>query len=704
LFYFAGHGIALDSDDGPHGYLVPVDACLEDKTSLLSMHTIYQALHALPCRHLLAILDCCFAGAFRWSTLRDFFPIRERLYQEQFVRFVQDPAWQVITSADYDQKALDYLTGDSFGERGDASRQGIRHSPFALALFDALEGNADISPPAKDGQPAGDGIITATELLLYLREHVEYTTQNIGNRQTPMLWPLQKHDKGEYVFAVPGYGEPQLLPAPALSTANNPYRGLLPFAEEDTNLFFGRQTLIRDLTEKVIEGPLAVVLGASGSGKSSLVRAGLFPQLRMRQADEWLLLPPMRPTEKPLTVLTNLLSTLSTGVGQPATNSRNDKALASFTLLEQLETVIQSLQLSPQRHLLLFIDQFEELITQCDDECEREHFMALLAALVQIDPVNIHIVLTLRSDFESQFANESLAPYWHAARFVVTPMSRSELREVVEGPAKELVLFFEPAELVDQIIDEVIQSPGILPLLSFTLSELYLAYLTRNSKNRALTQEDYEKLGGVIGSLRFRAMEEYKSLSVAEQATMRRVLLRMVSLESSELTRRRVPLTELEYPDVEENQRVHKIVEQLTNRARLLVKGSMNDGTDKGEAYVEPAHDALVQGWDMLLVWVREAKEYLPLQRRLNQAAIDWESRNYSPDHLWHNEPRLPQLQQVLRDAQQFAEDQLWQIDTISWQIRQSLWPSIAAPSNPTWFNKKETAFVQQSILRKASE
>ena len=161
------------------------------------------ALQALPCRHLLLILDCCFSGAFQWASrmraIGSLMP--KRIYKERFDRFVLDPAWQVITSAAYDQKAMDVLQGRATGDRGlAAAANGEAHSPFALALFEALAGEADF----RTGRE-GDGVITATEVYAYVRDRVEPETLDAGQsrRQTPGFFPLRKHDKGEFVFLHP---------------------------------------------------------------------------------------------------------------------------------------------------------------------------------------------------------------------------------------------------------------------------------------------------------------------------------------------------------------------------------------------------------------------------------------------------------------------------------------------------------------------
>ncbi|HMN31548.1 MAG TPA: caspase family protein, partial [Caldilineaceae bacterium] len=224
LIYFAGHGIALDGEDGPEGYLIPQDARADNRSSFLAMSDLYSWLEELTCRHLLVILDCCFAGAFTWYRRRNLRPVHDTLYREHYDRFLREPAWQVLTSAAYDQEALDVLAGKPIGERGATGSDGVQHSPFANALFDALAGAGDLIPKG-----IGDGVVTATELYLYLRESVEMQARGQANHaQTPELWPFsrQKHGKGEYIFLVPGHGEPLLPPAPSLSASNNPYRGL----------------------------------------------------------------------------------------------------------------------------------------------------------------------------------------------------------------------------------------------------------------------------------------------------------------------------------------------------------------------------------------------------------------------------------------------------------------------------------------------
>src|SRR5690606_20444963 len=174
--------------DGPEGYLIPADARPDDPSTYIAMADLHRWLESLPCRHLLVVLDCCFAGSFTWYGGRSVRPIGKKLYREHYDRFLCEPAWQIITSAAHDQEALDVLSGGVLGVRGEHSADGERHSPFADAFFAALQGEGDLMP--KGG---GDGVVTATELYLYLRQSVEVCAEQYAkHRQAPELWPFSR--------------------------------------------------------------------------------------------------------------------------------------------------------------------------------------------------------------------------------------------------------------------------------------------------------------------------------------------------------------------------------------------------------------------------------------------------------------------------------------------------------------------------------
>lgn len=805
IVYFAGHGLPRNSQDGPKGYLVPQDADWQKEGSFLAMSEVYEALSKLECHHLLVILDCCFAGTFRWAGRRKIIPILETVRREHYDRFIRYPAWQVITSAAHDQEALDVakLAEDKRGAVRDDKQE--LHSPFALALLEGLrENKADLIP---------DGVITAHELYVYLDQQV---SQLSGSRQKPGIYPMRlEYDRGEFVFTKPGFTSEQLKPAPLLNESNNPYRGLASFDEKHARFFFGRKILVEELQRRLCQPnrSLTVVLGPSGSGKSSLVKAGLIPDLR--QESKWYILDPMRPDRFPFTALARailpiaqpeLIEQLSQvcfldEVFKPkdknnqddseeptdavfvklaeswnsatpeakllliadyfqqlqklCRNSQEEEQLSQLyrAIFEKLESLSNRLQNEPQHltslikkwsdsppsaKLLLTIDQFEELITMSQDSQTETHggdetpderaaeaqpwvpfLQALREAIVQCSQ-QLHIVLTLRSDFEPRFLSSPLSTYWKDARFPVRAMNLDELRQAIEGPALKQALYFEPPELVGKLIDEVGQMPGALPLLSFTLSELYIKLHDRwtkdNATDRALRIKDYEELGGVAGALTRRATEEYDNLvkkfgeesGKAHQATMRRVMLRMVTIEGGAVARRRVSESELAYSDAEESKRVEYVVNRLVE-ARLLVKGQ-----EAGTVYVEPAHDFLVRGWDELQKWIKNQQDDLALQQRLTVAANDW--RNQS-----QQEKEYKTLLSILKQAETFfiCKVQDWQLDRERRKQRkaesskrsreksvQYLWDDdprleqlkrILIGNN--WFNRTEDSFVRESLI-----
>ena len=279
LFYFAGHGVADDGDGRPEGYLLPVDAQLDDISSFFPMKTLHDQLSVLDCAHMLLILDCCFSGAFRWASKDRAagVPPPRRISQYRFQRFCEDEASQVITSASYYQKAQDVsnLKARALGKRDEviaaATQDSNIHSPFAQALLEGLGGLADTRISER-----GDGVITSKELYNYIGDRLAEMSDPGSNKesQKPNYIELDDHGGGEYIFLHPRH--PLNLPP---TPNRNPFKGLASYDESDRDLFFGRGQAISELEQKSAMNRLVVVSGISGSGKSSVVKAGLLPRL-----------------------------------------------------------------------------------------------------------------------------------------------------------------------------------------------------------------------------------------------------------------------------------------------------------------------------------------------------------------------------------------------------------------------------------------
>lgn len=439
LVYFAGHGLALPSDRGPEGHLLLSDADPGDPRSFFAMSELRQLIGALPCRHVLIVLDCCFAGTFRWAGQRISRHVPGRAFLETLDRYVRHRAWQVLVSTSHDQEAIDAMRALAAPASPaqtlvDALRahraEAEVHSPFATALMRALDGHADYTR---------DGLITATELELFVRDAVEQATRV---RQTPQLYKLEEHDRGEFVFQVPG--EPLCLdPAPALSLTACPYQGLQPFGAAERGRFYGRGEAVAALIARVAAHPLTVLLGPSGTGKSSLLAAGLLPAL----GDDpgWTVLA-ARPDTTPDTTLRDLI---------PA--PPNVVLALNASVFERITAWLPA---HPGQRLCLAIDQAEGLDVLVAPEL-RDRVLGELAQALEAHGARLRVVLALRSDFEPVFRASRLGPLWDAAVFAIPTLAQHELREIIERPARALELAFDPPGLVDMLINESCRRPAV---------------------------------------------------------------------------------------------------------------------------------------------------------------------------------------------------------------------------------------------------
>jgi len=411
-----------------------------------------------------------------------------------------------------------------------------------------------------------------------------------------------------------------------------PYRGLSAFQEADTAFFFGRAACTAKLVEAVGRTPFVAVVGASGSGKSSLVRAGLLPALRQNQLPgsatwEFAL---FSPWQSPLSQLAAPLVALLEPEMSEVDRLAETRKLADYLRegrVSLAEVVRRILDKQPGTgRLVLVADQFEELFTLCRDETERQRFLAELLAVAN-DQNWVTVLLTLRADFYGQaLSYRPLAERVDAGLVNVLPMSPEELRQAIERPASLVGLKFEDG-LVKRILEDS-QEPGALPLLEFALTELW-----ERRRGGWLSHQAYEDIGRVAGAIGETAEREYGKLAAQSQGDLvRRVFLRLVRPgEETEDTRQRATLQELAvWP--EDEAAVHAVVTALAD-ARLVTTGR-DEAT--GQPAVEVAHEALIRGWPRLREWVDQDRAFLLWRQRLKAVLEEWERLKRDEGALLH--------------------------------------------------------------------
>jgi WD40 repeat protein/class 3 adenylate cyclase len=416
-----------------------------------------------------------------------------------------------------------------------------------------------------------------------------------------------------------------------------PFKGLQFFDVEDSELFFGREKLTAKLLHRLHETKfLSVIIGASGSGKSSLVRAGLVPAIKKagelvdgtktpEGSANWQI-HIITPAEHPLEALAIELTRDSESVTAAATLvddlSKDPRSLYFF--------LARRAQINNATHTLLVIDQFEELFTLCRDQFEREAFIDnLLTALTPPSlPLgderrgkgNMTLILTLRADFYAHLAQyPEMRDAVAQQQEYIGPMTSEELRLAIEEPARRGRWEFEPG-LVDLILRDVGDEPGALPLLSHALLETW-----KRRAGHTLTLKGYADAGGVRGAIAHTAENVFQNLSLDEQAIMRNILLRLTEFgEGTEDTRRRASFDEL-MSSAEDADEVRTVLNKLAE-ARLV---TLSEDT------AEVAHEALIREWPQLREWLSQDREGNILHRHLTEAAQEWELLGRDSDSVY---------------------------------------------------------------------
>jgi WD40 repeat protein len=387
-----------------------------------------------------------------------------------------------------------------------------------------------------------------------------------------------------------------------------PYVGLSAFHTEDADRFFGRERLVDELAGQMTRRPFVAVFGASGSGKSSLLRAGLVPALATGETRRGHWCPiVMTPTDRPLYELADRTAKLG--------DARADDIYDELVTAGEggLDIALrQALVHQPDdARALLVVDQFEEVFTLCADEAERQRFIDLLLDAAEGPGRRAHVVLGIRADF---FPHCSRHPRLAAslsedAQVVVGPMTSDELRRAMTEPAARVGVTVTP-ELISALMADGADEPGALPLVSYALLETW-----RRRRDDILTLADYQASGGIRGAVAESAEDLYRGLDPGQRRLIRQIFLRLTALgEGTEDTRRRVRRKELD--GLDNPSAVEVILRRLAD-VRLIVIG---------EDAVEVAHEAVIRSWPRLHRWLTDDRDGLRVHRQLTEAAQMWES------------------------------------------------------------------------------
>ncbi|MEM1172490.1 MAG: caspase family protein, partial [Cyanobacteria bacterium P01_H01_bin.35] len=607
LFFFAGHGhLTTEQEHGiREGFLITSDAQIKNKKYGISLTWLKKILRQSPVKKQIVWLDCCFGGELL-NFDQEFDPGIEG---KQISRCL-------ITASRSFETSVEEIDGE--------------HGIFTAKLLEGLNPENYV-----------DGWVTNYILAEFIQQNMSRTSQ------APMF-----HNSGDAIILTTNTPN---QPTDKRWRNTPPYRALSYFQEQekDAVFFHGRTRLTDQLIDLVKNKNFVAVLGASGSGKSSLLRAGLLYELKRGQkisgSDRWLFLNPFTPTSSPLENLQKAIyppkfslkrgtlknSPLTKGGGggfktgsNKLKNPHNTEEEEPENLTEQL---IEFIEVAEAERVVMIIDQFEEAFTLCqgkeEKEQERQKFFDCFLTALERQADKFCVVLGMRADFLDQCSKYlKLANQIKQCQFLVTPLEKEEIEEAIKKPA-ELVGMQVESGLVTNMTRDFLDNPGSLPLLQYTLHELWKSATQGEDKTEYLTEKTYENLGGIKGTLTKRADQVYNSLDDLERSVAKRIFLELVQPgeqtgNSGKVTdtRRRVILEKLqnEKHSLELLQQVSDTLADPNNR--LITKDNYQEGT-----VLDVIHEELIRSWETLRNWVEEYQEALPLERKIEADAAQWE-------------------------------------------------------------------------------
>ncbi|MCV6636980.1 caspase family protein [Candidatus Albibeggiatoa sp. nov. NOAA] len=577
LLFFAGHGLRRVMAGVADGYLATSDSDPNKHLYGLSLEWLKKVLQNSPIKQQIVWLDCCFSGEllnFDETALGN---------KEAYARCF------IAASRDYEEA---YESVSS------------KHGVLTEVLLQGLAAQHSV-----DNYDLADFI--QTKLTSSVQKPLVRNFGRIILTQT--ITDLEKQ---------PLSGE-------------CPYKGLRFFDEADAKYFHGREALTEQLIDAVRSSHFLAVLGVSGSGKSSVIRAGLLHQLRLGkhlgESRDWHLCKPFTPAQNERKPLENLAQALVDDDLPPATRLKELESVLHF-LAKGAAGLQQLLDTIDAPRVVLVIDQFEELFTRCDEQ-DREQFLACILGVLPEPNATVDklcVILTLRADFLGKCAEQDysgLNTYLDAHRITVTPMTEAELSDAILKPAQAVGLEVEP-ELVTAMLQDV--DAASLPLLEYSLWVLW-----EHRRVNRLTVEDYIRAGRVQGTLQQSADKAYADLSAEEQTVAQWIFLGLTQLgEGTEDTRKQVFKQELVTGRYAE-----EIVDNVLNKlvsARLVVVDSWDSrGDDKAlVTVVDVTHEALIRHWGLLRQWTNDNRDLKRWKDDLAKDRLVWTRAGSQDDDL----------------------------------------------------------------------
>ncbi|NEU73688.1 hypothetical protein PI95_014250, partial [Hassallia byssoidea VB512170] len=582
LIYFTGHGITVsDSLGTQQTYLATSDLTIVtqgkqiiEQTGGISLGSLNNLIRDSDLSSLVVLLDCCHSGEF----------LERNLIEKTLTAFISQRDYYFIAACRGFQQAY--------------AKKSAQHSIFTTALL------AGLSPENTNdrGQVTGDRLfdILATEL------------KSSGQEPIRMGW-------GRSITLVTHKNQTQAQTFEVKEEC--PYQGLKAFETEQKQFFFGRKQVVRNILGKLTQKPFVPIIGASGSGKSSVVQAGLIPEL---DRSVWQILPPIKPGFHPLQELRGVLKAFFPG-------AKKERLLWELITKEANPLPVILDHLTGADKFLLVVDQFEELFTVSIAE-EKQRFIELLTQVVEMTDSRLAVIITMRSDFLEPCSDYPSLNKLIENQLVLMPrITGVDLKETITEPAKLQGHSVEET-LVLKILEDVGKEPGYLPLMEFALTRLWEK---RDRQKHQLTLEQYENFQGLTGALNFHAenvyfYEDYQQDSPTHERNeqhkdwIKQIFLRLVRTgEGEKDTRQRQPKAELlaiAGNEQEKQEALSELLDEGLVKGRLLVAGK----DEQGKAWIDLAHEALIEGWERFAQWRQQDRDLRRLHDKLADALREW--------------------------------------------------------------------------------